>query len=86
MRGLVAVAVLWLACSLVPAPASACAVCFGDPDSAATAGMNNAILTLLAVVGVVQVGFVAMFVSFRRRSRRLEEQRKRFRLIEGGAR
>ena len=65
-------------------PASACATCFGAEDSALTRGLNSAILTLLAIVGVVQVGFVAMFVGFVLRSRRLRERRERFRLIRGG--
>lgn len=65
-------------------PAGACATCYGAADSAMTAGMNAGILTLLAVIGGVQVGFVALFWSFRRRSRRLREQRERFHLIHGG--
>jgi hypothetical protein len=48
--------------------------------------MNNGILMLLAVVAVVQGGFVALFVSFWRRSRRLREQRDSFQLIDGGVR
>ena len=72
--------------ALPPASAAACAVCFGDPNSAMTAGVNNAIMTLLIIVGVVQVGFVALFWSFRNRARRLEKRRERFRLIEGGIR
>ena len=67
-------------------PAAACATCFGAEDSPLTAGMNNAILTLLAIIGAVQVGFVALFASFIVRSRRLREREDRFRLIRGGAR
>ena len=69
---------------LVPAPASACAVCLGDPDSPMTEGVNKAILFLLACVGLVQVGFVALFLSLRNRARRLARRREQFRLIEGG--
>lgn len=68
------------------APAWACAVCYGDSEAPMTAGMNNAIVFLLAVVAVVQGGFVAMFLGFRRRARRLREERGRFQLIDGGAR
>ena len=75
-----------VAAVLAAAPAGACAVCYGGADSAMSEGMNNAILTLLAVVAVVQGGFVALFVSFRRRARRLSERRARFELIDGGAR
>jgi hypothetical protein len=69
-----------------PEAASACAVCFGNSDSAMTAGMNNGILSLLAVVVVVQGGFVALFMSFWRRARRLREKRDSFQLIDGGVR
>ena len=71
---------------LVPPPAKACATCFGAADDAMTVGMNNGILTLLVVILVVQIGFVALFVSVWRRARRLKEQRGRFHLIEGGVR
>ena len=65
-------------------PASACATCFGAEDSGLTKGMNGAIMTLLALVGVVQFGFVAMFAGFIIRSKRLREHKDRFRLIRGG--
>ncbi len=76
---------LVVALAVVSPPAQACAVCYGAADSPMTKGMNNAILFLLSIVGVVQVGFVALFVSIRRRTRRLQQQRDRFQLIEGGA-
>ena len=66
--------------------ANACAVCYGATDDAMTQGMNNGILTLLGVVGIVQIGFVAMFVSFWRRSKRFHDQRDKFQLIDGGTR
>lgn len=66
-------------------PMHACAVCFGGAGDAMTEGMNNGILTLLAVVGIVQVGFVALFWSFWRRSRDLDNRRERFQLVDGGA-
>jgi hypothetical protein len=59
----------------------ACPVCFGDPNSPMTKGTNNAIWFLLSVVGVVQIGFVALFFTFWKRAR---DQRRRFRLLEGG--
>ena len=76
---------LVVALAVASPPAQACAVCYGAADSPMTEGMNNAILFLLSIVGVVQVGFVALFVSIRRRTRRLQQQRDRFQLIEGGA-
>ncbi len=78
--GLVAVALA----ALMPASVRACAVCFGAADSAMTEGMNAGILALLGVVGVVQVGFVALFLRFRQRSKRLRERRESLRLIQGG--
>ncbi len=76
---------LVVALAVASPPAQACAVCYGAADSPMTEGKNNAILFLLSIVGVVQVGFVALFVSIRRRTRRLQQQRDRFQLIEGGA-
>jgi len=58
----------------------------GDADSTMTEGMNNGIFALLGVVAVVQGGFVALFLSIRRRTRKLRERREGFRLIEGGVR
>ena len=69
-----------------PGEAEACATCLGDPDSAATKGMNNAILTLLGVVATVQVGFVALFWQVRRRAKSFREHRDGFHLIDGGLR
>ena len=71
---------------LSPGVAHACPVCFGDPDSPMVHGMNNGILALLGVVAVVQMGFVAMFVSIWRRGKRLRERKESFQIIEGGIR
>jgi hypothetical protein len=74
----------WLA---LPGAAAACATCFGDPQAPATKGLNNAILMLLGVVGVVYAGIGKLFWDFRKRSKKLEEQqpaRPRLRLIHGG--
>jgi len=70
----------------LPRLAAACATCFGDPAAPQTQGMNNAILMLLGVVGVVYIGVGKLFWDFRKRSKRLEEQqpRQRLRLIHGG--
>ena len=68
------------------AVASACPVCVGDTDSQMAQGTNNAILFMLGMVGVVQGGLIALFVSVRRRTRQLRERREQFQLIEGGAR
>ena len=42
------------------------------------------ILALLGIIGLVQVGFVALFLHFRQRSKRLEEHRESLHLIEEG--
>ena len=73
----------WLA---LPQAAAACATCYGASDSPMTAGMNNAILTLIGVVGLVYVGIGKVILEFRRRSRTLAEKataRQRLRLIHG---
>ncbi len=58
------------ACALAD-PAAACAVCYGGEGSNMTTGMNNGIVTLLGVIGVVQVGFVGLFGSIWYRTRKL---------------
>lgn len=68
------------------APALACPTCWGASDSPMAAGMNNGIFVLLGVIGTVQVGFAALFVSFRRRSRVYQERKESFEVIKGGAR
>ena len=65
--------------------ANACPVCFGGPNSI-TKGMDTAIFFLLTIVALVQVGFVALFWSFRRRAKELQRRREQFHLINGGVR
>ncbi len=72
--------------TLTATAASACPVCFGDPTAPSARGMNNAIWFLLAMVGFVQAGFVALFVTFWRRSRAMRRRRESFHLIAGGIR
>ena len=73
----------WL---VLPPAASACATCYGDPEAPMTQGMNNAILFLIGIVGLVYVGIGKVFLDFRRRSKKLSEKatvRQRLRLIHG---
>ena len=78
---------LALVVALAAAPiAHACPVCFGDPGTPAAKGMNNAIWFLLGTIGFVQIGFVALFVTFWRRARDLRRRRESFQLLHGGAR
>ncbi len=66
--------------------ANACPVCFGDPASPMTKGATSAVWFMLAIVGVVQIGFIALFVTLWRRARANKKFREQFHLIEGGAR
>jgi hypothetical protein len=65
--------------------ASACPVCYGDPNSPMTKGTSNGIAFLLGTVFFVQLGFVAMFWSFWRRAKALRKRRESMRVIQGGA-
>ena len=47
-----------------------CAVCFGDPTSPLTTGLNYGIMTLLTILFMVLGGFTVMFLNIRRRSRK----------------
>ena len=70
----------------VALPAAACPVCWGASDSPMAQGMNNGIFALLGVIATVQIGFVALFVSFRRRGRAYQEQENSLEAINGGMR
>ncbi len=62
-----------MACTLaIAGVASACSVCFGDPDDAQSHGMNMAILTLLGVTGGVMSTIVAFATTIALRIRRAE--------------
>lgn len=79
----VALTAAWLA---LPPAAQACATCYGAADAPMTQGMNNAILTLIGLVGLVYVGIGKVILDFRRRSKKLSEKasvRQRLRLIHG---
>jgi Na+/proline symporter len=68
----------------IPSIASACPVCFGDPNSPMTKSASNAVWFLLGIVGFVQIGFVALFVTFWRRARAMKKFREQFQVVEGG--
>lgn len=73
-----------MASALVAQSAMACPVCFGDPSSPLTKGAANAIWFLIGIVALVQIGFIALFLSFWRRARAMRRVREQFHLIEGG--
>ncbi len=85
LRDLQAV-LLGLAVTLVSNDAFACSVCYGAPGDPLVKGANNGILFLLIIVGLVQIGFVAMFWSFWRKAREQRRFRESLRVIEGGPR
>ena len=75
-----------LALMALPRLAAACATCFGAADAPMTRGMNNAILMLIGVVGLVYAGIGKVIWDFRKRSKRLAEKqgvRPQLRLIRG---
>lgn len=74
-----AVVVAILLIVIVPGISFACPVCYGPSDSPMAKGMNNAIGFLLAIVAFVQIGFLALFITFWRRAR---ESRRRLHLVE----
>ena len=69
---------------VVAQAAFACPVCFGPADSSMTKGASAGIWVLLGVIGFVQLGFVALFVTFWKRARDLRKRRESFHLISGG--
>ena len=54
---------------LLERSAFACSVCFGDPNSSMTAGLNMGILSLLLVVLVVWIGTAAFFIRLAKKSK-----------------
>ena len=76
------IAVVLIACATL---ASACPVCYGNQQTPLTKSAGNGVLFLLGIVGSVQIGFVALFVTFWRRARAIRRHRESFHLIEGGA-
>ena len=54
-----------------------CPVCFGEPDSSSTQGMNAAILSLLGVTGGVLGGFASIFLRLRRRMKIIAREESR---------
>src|SRR5688572_32139250 len=57
---------------VLPQTASACAVCFGDPDSPWSKALNWGVLALLAVVLMVLGGIAAFFIFIIKRARMTE--------------
>lgn len=81
MRKAALIAVVLFACATL---ASACPVCYGNQQTPMTKSAGNGVLFLLGIVGSVQVGFVALFVSFWKRTKALQQKHEQFQIIEGG--
>tara|TARA_B100000315_G_scaffold218843_1_gene220390 strand:+ start:16220 stop:16462 length:243 start_codon:yes stop_codon:yes gene_type:complete len=58
-----------------PAIGSACAVCFGNAESAMVQGVNLAIISLMGVTGSVLGAIVAFALRMKRRSKLLERHK-----------
>jgi hypothetical protein len=58
----------------IPAPAFACAACFGASDSPLAQGMNWGIAVLLGVIGCVLGTITAFFVFIARKSAALQSE------------
>ena len=61
-----------LATLLVAESASACSVCFGDPNSSMVKGVQAGVLVLLGVVGVVLTGLGSLILFWMRRAANLQ--------------
>ena len=89
VRRLAAAMMAVLLSMLIAEPLFACAVCTGAPGDPLVEGANRGIWVLLGIVFIVQIGFVALFVTFWRRARAIRKVREQFRLVDssfGGSR
>lgn len=67
--------------------ALACPVCLGNPNDPMVKGVNKGIWVLLGFITFVQIGFIALFWSFWRRSKERQRFRDSFHIVrshEGG--
>ena len=58
---------------VLPRPALACAVCFGQSDAPMAQAMNMGIFLMLGVVAVILAGFAGFFIYLNRRARLFED-------------
>jgi hypothetical protein len=69
--------ILFILCiTLFPEVAYACATCFGNPNSAATQGMNKAILSMLGITGGVLGGVGSSIIVLHRRAKKYAKSHK----------
>ena len=62
--------------AFLPEVTYACATCFGNPNAAATQGMNKAIITMLGITGGVLGGIGSSIFVLRRRAQKYAESIK----------
>jgi len=74
-------AVLLFAALLVP-EIYACPVCYGAPGSPMMKGTTAGVWFLLGIVGLVQIGFAALFISFWRRARAIKRLKDQFHVVK----
>ena len=65
-------------------PLLACTVCMGAPGDPLVRGANNGVWVLLGVIFAVQIGFIALFVTFWKRARQQKKFREQFRVVTSG--
>ena len=58
--------------SIVFSSLNACAVCYGDPNSPMTHGMNMGILTLLFFIGFILTVVLFFIITFYIKSKKME--------------
>jgi hypothetical protein len=74
MRKRIAITLNTMALVALPALALACPVCFGNPNSAQTKGVQAGILALLIVTMVMLASFAGFFFYYLRRRIRMFEE------------
>ncbi|HPC59347.1 MAG TPA: hypothetical protein PKX23_01710 [Verrucomicrobiota bacterium] len=67
---------------LAPGWASACSICYGEPDSPVSKGLTWAILALVMVVMTVLSGAVAFFVQASRKAALVQAAENAVALVE----
>jgi hypothetical protein len=72
----------WAGMVLAPGRASACAICYGEPDSPVSQGLTWAILALVMVVMTVLSGAVAFFVQANRKATLIQASESAVALVE----
>ena len=65
-----------LSIALFPEVTYACATCFGNPNAAATQGMNKAILAMLGITGGVLGGIGSSIIVLHRRAKKYAKSLK----------